>query len=119
MKKIIFAIVVIAAAVAACKSTKKTTETPVAKVDCSKTSYTYMTDIKPIMDEKCVQCHNQNLKAGYNFGEIESVKRAGGNGYLLGTIKHESGYDPMPAHAEQLDQATINKIECWINTGMK
>jgi mono/diheme cytochrome c family protein len=120
MKQIISGVLVLTFALAACKSKQKTTDTAVKKgPDCASTSYTYTADIKPIMESNCVRCHNTNMKAGYNFGDVESVKKAGSNGYLLGTIKHEAGYMAMPAYAEPLDQATINKIECWINTGMK
>ena len=47
------------------------------------------------------------------------MKKAALNGELLGTIKHQKGYPKMPAFKEKLDQASIDKIECWINNGMK
>jgi hypothetical protein len=50
---------------------------------------------------------------------FESVKKAATNGYLLGSIKHQKGYDAMPRGAPKLTQETIDKIECWINNGMK
>ena len=121
MKKILFTSAFFATILFACKTKEKTVATtPVKKgPDCFVTNYTYEGVIKPIMDQNCGGCHNENMKAGYNFNRLEFVKKAAENGYLLGTIKHLDGYDPMPAHAEKLDQATIDKIECWINTGMK
>jgi mono/diheme cytochrome c family protein len=122
MKKISLITGVLAITFFACKTKEKTTAAapPVKTLNCTGTAYTYQADIKPIMEEHCSGCHNTNMKAGYNFNDIESVKRAGGNGYLLGSIKHDVGYDPMPAGGQgPLDQATIDKIECWINTGMK
>lgn len=120
MKKIILAASAIAALLLACKSGEKTSSTPAkSSLNCANTNYTYEADIKPIMQANCVRCHNTNMKAGYNFNETESVKRAGGNGFLLGTIKYDAGFMHMPAYADKLDQPTIDKIECWINTGMK
>jgi cytochrome c5 len=120
MKKITVSIVVIALALAACKTGKKTTEEkPAAKLDCTGKAYTFIADIKPVMDQYCVRCHNTNMKAGYNFQDEAYVKKAASSGDLLGTIKHERGHPAMPAGGEQLDQSVINKIECWINNGMK
>ncbi|MCW3070225.1 MAG: hypothetical protein JWO44_115 [Bacteroidetes bacterium] len=121
MKKIIFTAVALAVVLLACKTTKTPTAAtpPPAPLDCSTTAYTYEKDIRPIMEQNCTSCHNENMKAGYNFYDIASVKKAAGNGYLLGTIKHQVGYDQMPPNGWPLDLPTINKIECWINTGMK
>jgi mono/diheme cytochrome c family protein len=121
MKKIIIASTAIALIFAACKSTKQTTTVaPAAALDCSSNkNLTYNTDIKTIIQTNCSKCHNTNNKAGYNFLTLESVKKAASNGQLLGTIKHSKGFPKMPAFAAKMDQATIDKIECWINNGMK
>jgi hypothetical protein len=116
MKKILVS-VIIASAVIACKTPKETAATP--KPDCSNSTVTYATDIKPIMEANCTKCHNKNNKAGYNFFTLESVKEAASKGELLGTIKHLKGYAAMPKMASKMDQATIDKIECWINNGMR
>lgn len=121
MKKIMLTAGIIATVFFACKTGEKTTSSAPAKssLNCSNTNYTYVVDIQPIMQQNCTRCHNTNMKAGYNFGEVADVKRAGSNGFLLGTIKYDVGFMHMPAYADKLDQATIDKIECWINTGMK
>ncbi|MBA3707101.1 MAG: hypothetical protein H0W84_14725 [Bacteroidetes bacterium] len=119
MKKIFISTVVIVSALAACKTTKTSTETKSVALDCSGKTFTYALDIKPIMEQYCTSCHNKNEKAGYNLLELEFVKKAATNGYLLGTIKHASGFSPMPEMAPKMDQPTIDKIECWINNGMK
>jgi mono/diheme cytochrome c family protein len=121
MKKIIIASTAFALTFAACKSTKQTaTVAPAAALDCSSNKYlTYNGDIKAILQTHCTKCHNTNNKAGYNFLTLESVKKAVGNGELLGTIKHLKGFPKMPAFAAKMDQVAIDKIECWINNGMK
>jgi mono/diheme cytochrome c family protein len=119
MKKIVITSFTIAALFAACKSTKETSVAVVEKVDCSTYSgLTYSKDIKTIIETNCAKCHNKNNKAGFNFLTLESVKKGVSNGELLGTIKHQKGYPKMPIGAPKLSQDDINKIECWINSGM-
>ena len=121
MRKLFIATVLISAAFAACKTAEKaTTATPKPdQLNCATKTFTYVADIKPIMEQYCTKCHNTNEKAGYNFLQLEGVKKAAANGHLLGTIKHAEGFSAMPARAAKIDQPTIDKIECWINNGMK
>ena len=79
----------------------------------------YSKDIKPIIEAKCIRCHNDNYKAGYNFKKIESLKRAGTNGKLIGSIKHIKGFHKMPRMDKKLDQVQIDKIDTWVKNGMK
>lgn len=126
MKKLI----VILAAIsifAACKTSKKTTseDTVQKPLNCPDKELTFNDDIKQIFKKNCTKCHNRNEKAGYNFHKLEFVKKAAKSGKLLGAIKHIKDYEPMPRYApflkyaSKLDQEYIDKIECWINSGMK
>jgi cytochrome c553 len=121
MKKLLFTAATFAMVFTACKSTKETTNTTTTKAElnCNDKALSYATDIKPILETNCNRCHNKNEKVEYNFLKFEEVKLAATKGDLLATIKHEKGYPKMPAYAAQLDQATIDKIECWIKNGMK
>ncbi len=119
MKKIIVSSIIIASTFVACKTGEKVATAPVVPLDCSTKMMTYATDIQPIMEQYCTRCHNTNEKAGYNFKELSFVKKAASSGVLLGTIKHTKGYPKMPYYAAKLDQSNIDKIECWINNGMK
>ncbi len=115
-------IVSVVAFVAACNTTKK--QTPAASTDtkpaleCSSMNITFSGEIKSILETHCSKCHNSNNKAGYNFLTLESAIKAGKDGHLLGTIKHEKGYDKMPIGAPKLSQELIDKLECWVNNGM-
>lgn len=119
MKKLFIATAIIAGTLAACKTSKKTTEAPPKPValDCTTKAFTYAVDIKPIMEQYCTGCHGR--AGGYNFTLTADVMRAAKNGALLGTIKRQSGFPQMPPNAAQLDATVIAKIECWINNGMK
>jgi hypothetical protein len=50
---------------------------------------------------------------------MEDIYKSAKNGELMGTIKWEKHYPQMPQQMDKLDDATINKIECWIINGMK
>lgn len=118
MKKIV-SIVTIALAlfIVSCKTKKASTET---STSACVTTPTYTADIKPIIDASCgTTCHSaQKRKAGIDLSTYESVKENAAQKRFLGAIKHEQGFDPMPAYAAKLDDATIQKIECWIKGGM-
>ena len=127
MKKLILALAAVVITIAACKTSKEAKKTETAKVetpakkpvlDCNGTGLTFAA-IKPIFDANCSSCHGYGGAGGYNFLSSTDVIRAAKNGDLLGTIKWLQGYPKMPERAEQLDQASIDKIECWINNGMK
>ena len=121
MKKIIFSAAVIIIVAASCKTTKKTETTVVAEapVDCASVSSVFSTDIKPIFEKHCVSCHSDGGRGGYDFTLMEDIVRGAKNGDILGAIKWKEGFRKMPARAGKLDNATISKIECWINNGMK
>lgn len=123
MKKILYTSFIIIAIVGGCKSTKdiaKVTTPPApAPVDCAEKVVTFNTDIKQVFEQHCISCHGYGGAGGYNFESRTDIDRAATSGDLLSTIKWMAGYPKMPANAPQLDQATITKIECWINTGMK
>jgi cytochrome c5 len=126
MKKLIVILIAISI-FAACKASKKTTSDITAQkaLNCPDKELTFNNDIKQIFEKNCTKCHNKNERAGYNFHKLEFVRKAAQSGKLLGAIKHMKGYQPMPRYtpflkrAAQLDQEYIDKIECWIKSGMK
>lgn len=123
MKKallIAFTSVIVISACKTAQETQKKETVPVVKpvLDCSSSALTYST-IKPILEKHCISCHSDGGAGGYDFEVFAHVTKAGANGELLGTIKHERGFPNMPAQAAQLDQTSIDLIECWIKNGMK
>jgi cytochrome c5 len=126
MKKTILTMAVITTMFVACKSSKpadttstKPTETTKPKMDCGSPEPTYANDIKLIIATNCINCHGEGGRGGYNFGDVNDVKRAGANGDLVGVVKWSPGFKKMPARGAKLDDATIAKIECWVKGGMK
>ena len=80
----------------------------------------FQTDVLPLFQRSCntATCHNGNDRAGEivldNY--TESLTSAQ-NGSLLGSIRHDAGYVPMPEAAPALDICDIVLIEAWIQAG--
>lgn len=86
--------------------------------ECLTENMSYQSDILPILQNNCFQCHD----AANNFGGItlegfDQLKIYVNNAQLIGVIKHESGFSPMPKNAAQLLECEIEKIEAWITDG--
>jgi hypothetical protein len=86
--------------------------------NCDTSDYTYSTRVKKIMDTWCVGCHNSSSSGGgYNLATYDGVASSINNNKLLGSIKHSSGYIPMPQSGGQLQQCDMDAVEKWINAG--
>lgn len=87
-------------------------------VECQTTEMSYSVDIVPIISNHCYSCHDMaNNFANITLeGHMEILEYAL-DGSLLGSIKHEVSYSPMPKNQAQLIECEIEKIEAWINDG--
>jgi len=86
--------------------------------DCDTTNISYANDVWPIIGSNCTSCHSGNAPSGnVNLENHEQIKAAGINGSLLGVIKHENGWSPMPKGTSKLPDCDILKIETWGNNG--
>ena len=86
--------------------------------DCNLENITYSNTVVPILRNSCYGCHDQqNNTANVTLEGYDNLKKQVDSGRLLGTIKHESGFSPMPQNAPQLQDCSIRKIEAWIDNG--
>ncbi len=85
---------------------------------CDTAVFTYSGAIKPIMDAKCVGCHNPtNLGGNIDVSTYNSVKVQALNGKLYGSVAHLSGYSPMPKNSAKLSDCEIRQVQKWISAG--
>ena len=87
-------------------------------LECQTENITYSNQVLSIIEEACYKCHD----AARNFGNItlegySELKKYVDNGQLLGAIRHDAGYSPMPKNEAQLLECDIEKIEAWVNVG--
>lgn len=86
--------------------------------NCVTDNVTYSGVIAPIIQSKCYTCHDAaNNLGNINLEGYTNLKKYVDSGQLLGAIRHESGYSPMPQNSGQLPACEIAKIEAWVADG--
>lgn len=85
---------------------------------CDSVSVSYSKSVEPIITTWCVGCHNQNnAGGGISLSTHNDVLNCINSNRLLGSIKHLSGFSPMPKNGGQLSTCDIAKIEKWVKLG--
>lgn len=86
--------------------------------DCDTLDVSFATHIETIINTHCFGCHNDNNSlGGLSLEGYDKVTAVAGDGRLLGVVRHEAGYSPMPKNADQLPACKIRQIEIWIENG--
>jgi cytochrome c553 len=87
---------------------------------CNTNNMSFQTDIQPILQSSCVSCHNSGFASGgINLEGFENVKPLAQSGLLSKVINHANGVPAMPMNTDKLSDCTINKIDAWIEQGVK
>jgi len=89
-----------------------------SSTSCDTLNMTYSSNIKPIIDNNCVSCHQtSNPSGGVLLDSYEQVVIHVDNGRLIGAVNHDPGFSPMPQGGNKLSDCNLNKIRAWINDG--
>ncbi len=88
---------------------------------CTDTTVSKFTsNVLPILSASCnyTGCHNTSSAAsGVILDTYNGTKVQVGNGRLMGSINHSSGYSAMPKGTTKLSNCNIAIIQKWINAG--
>lgn len=85
---------------------------------CDTTNVTYAGTVAPLMQSKCVGCHNSTTTSGnVNLSNYPGVQLQALNGRLIGAVSHNAGYSPMPKGGTKLPQCEIDELMVWISDG--
>lgn len=85
---------------------------------CRVENRSYQDDVLPILQNRCYVCHSAAANnGGITLEGYESLRRYIDNGQLLGAIRHDNGFSPMPKNAPQLPACQIEQIEAWVAGG--
>jgi len=88
-------------------------------LECDTTNVTFSNDVFPILEANCISCHSGGAPAGnVNLETYDDIVASANSGGLMGTIKHESGWSPMPKNGAKLDDCSIAKLDVWVAEGM-
>lgn len=86
--------------------------------NCDTTNVSFSNGVWPILESNCYGCHSGSAPAGNisveNYNDVVKLVE---NGKLMGTIRHEPGFSPMPKGGNKLSDCNIAKLEAWINAG--
>ena len=89
---------------------------PPDTTECDTSFITYSGVVYPIFEANCITCHAPPTpEGGIDLTNYEHVSFLAQSGQLLGSIKHEAGFAPMPDNAPPLTTCEILYIEKWIN----
>ena len=89
--------------------------------NCDTSAVTYSGFVKTTMESFCYVCHSQTAGPSSGGGIVlegyNEIKAYVDNGKLLGAIRHDQGFSPMPKSGSKLSDCTISRIEAWVNAG--
>nr|MBS0037020.1 hypothetical protein [Saprospiraceae bacterium] len=90
------------------------------EMECNLENVSYSMDIRPILENGCIGCHNpDNPSGGVNLDSYTGVKVAAESGRLFGAVNWSPGYVNMPFGGIQISECKIDKIQAWIDQGIK
>jgi hypothetical protein len=85
---------------------------------CDTTNVSYANDVWPIISSNCTGCHSGGAPQGnISLENYDDIVVAANNGSLLGVIRHDEGWSPMPKGGAKLPDCDISKIEKWVDDG--
>ena len=85
---------------------------------CDSTQAAFAATIQPILNTACRGCHNANLASGgIRLDNHAGAAAAAGSGQLLGAIRHDAGFTPMPQGGNKLNDCQIAQISRWVANG--
>ncbi|MFD1873543.1 hypothetical protein [Hymenobacter bucti] len=93
------------------------------------TTVSYQVDVLPILKQQCYRCHSADkykvlTSSTLNMEDFGSLKyyATPANGrnnvsYLVGNIRHDEGFIPMPYDGGKLSACEIATIKAWVDAG--
>ena len=85
---------------------------------CNTNDVTYSGNIVPILQSNCYSCHNDlSQQGGINLQGYENVLIYVEDGSLMGSVRHDEGYEPMPLTGGKLSNCSIDRMQAWIDAG--
>ncbi|MEM8909136.1 MAG: hypothetical protein AAGD05_14920 [Bacteroidota bacterium] len=85
---------------------------------CDTIAVSYQQRVLPILETNCYRCHDTaNAQGGIQLEAYPDLRELALIGSLLGAIRHEEGFSPMPQEAPKLSECTIETIAAWVNQG--
>ena len=89
---------------------------PFDTLACDSGNVTFAGTVVPILDAYCISCHSGPTPSGaLDFTDYNDFAFVAESGQLLGALRHQQGYSPMPKDAPKLSLCEISLITQWVN----
>ncbi len=86
--------------------------------NCDTTNVTFSETIWPVIQTYCLACHSgSGAGGGVVLSNYAEVTASANSGKLIGSIRHDQGYSPMPKGGQKLSDCIIREFEIWIENG--
>ena len=87
--------------------------------ECDTTGLSYNADIVPILTDYCLACHSNANAAAQGAGlQLEDyTDLSGAFNAVLGAVRHDPGFSPMPKGGGKISFCDILKLEKWNQDG--
>lgn len=87
-------------------------------VICETDNVSYQANIVPIIQNNCLVCHSTAAGLGnIRLQRYTDLVNYIPGGLLMGSIRHDPGFKPMPQNGSRINDCDIDKLEAWIEAG--
>ncbi len=94
---------------------------PQLSTSCDTSNVTYRVTIVSIMNNNCYSCHSNSNAAAFGGNiRLEDYSDFTGNiNKVMGSVKHNPGYSPMPKNGGRIKDCSITQLDIWVREGMQ
>lgn len=86
--------------------------------DCDTVNVSFLSDIKPVFDSYCFNCHSgSSPSGGLLLTDYATISDASLNGEVVPRINHENGLPIMPPSGTKIDDCNLSLIDAWVRAG--
>lgn len=87
---------------------------------CDLAAVTYSATVAPLMAKYCNGCHSGTTPQGnIRTANYNALKTLSNKPAFMGSMRHTSGYSPMPKNAAKLSTCQLDQIQKWLDLGAK
>ncbi len=119
MKTYLFAIFSFFILISSCYYDSEEDLYPDTDLECDTENVTFNDEIVSLLDNHCWACHSNNNAAAFGnnlrLEDYDDVNTSAEE--ILGSIKHDPSYSPMPKNGGKLRPCLINQFDAWMKKG--
>ena len=116
-----FSILLLIVGVQACYYDNEEDLYPISnETGCDTTAISYSQFVSTLISQHCLACHSGSTPSGnISLASYDDIKALAQNGRLMGVLRHDAGFSPMPKGSNKLPDCDIKKVAAWIGDGAK